>query len=94
MLIIYYLELNIYFVLSADESTELLIKKLKFVSGTIQIVHPLYSVDFIAAHSTRLAEKIDIKNDESKAFICFQKWYNVKYYNSQFKTVNLLYLKG
>ena len=74
MLIIHYLELNIYFVLSADESTELLIKKLKFVSGTIQIVHPLYSVDFIAAHSTRLAEKIDIKNDESKAFICFQKW--------------------
>ena len=66
MLIIHYLELNIYFVLSADESTELLIKKLKFVSGTIQIVHPLYSVDFIAA------KKIDIKNDESKAFICFQ----------------------
>ena len=52
---------------------EELIKKLKFVSGTIQIVHPLYSVDFIAAHSTRLAEKIDIINDESKAFICFQK---------------------
>lgn len=68
ILINHYLELNIYFVLSADESTELLIKKLKFVSGTIQTVHSLYS-DFIAAHSKRLAEKIDIKN----AFICFQK---------------------
>ena len=74
MLIIHYLELNIYFVLSADESTELLIKKLKFVSGTIQIVHPLYSVDFIAAHSTRLAEKIDIK----QAYMAYKSRLNIK----------------